>query len=646
MNDHVSLLGGLIAFVFFTYFAGTYFHVFIKKTNNTTINIIERIVGSIYISWLVVFLSFVFDIGDVTLFLVITLILYAAGKERMYFSFEIKSSSLLLILIFLALVDIPFDYDATFRKYDAMVVWNNMASDLYNNIHVPYSIPYPPLLPGLWSLIYKAQGSVEFQIISKATLFVIFAVSIATTFFLASKNRVLGYSLFLFICFIGISQSNNLFKGDMDGPLFFIIFSCLVFILTICMSLEESRDTKYIERLVITASIIFGLASITKQAGALALALFFGVVLFLFYRGKINKSVSILSIIISTTPLVLYLIMYFTSAENLLSFADFDYMSSLSNSRNSNSNFEKIMKFNNVLSYNLPIILAILGLVSIFISRGYIKFFNIIMILLFVVGIISMSYCCSYSSRNFTWLLAPVLLSTATILYRPTWIKGVVPKFILAFWSFGSGKSKRLIDLISLFIVNIREKLPPSLNGVIDKNVVLQVNPSTIGLFIKSTVSTPLRSVVTFIIYLLLVTTIIDIGGTLISINDTERNDFPGAYIIKQHINFEDDDYILISYDASAEFAPKVRNFGVPSTPPNLVKLTKFDAQLSRCLKNMNISINGPIEIDALEKCTDYVVVFGYSSLIKGKTFSSNNTSTKTIYDKSGYTMLKIESIK
>ena len=76
MIESISLFNGFIGLVFFTYAAGFYVQAYLGKTEIKALNYIELIGVSFYISWVVVFISFFINLGDISLFLYVPLIIY------------------------------------------------------------------------------------------------------------------------------------------------------------------------------------------------------------------------------------------------------------------------------------------------------------------------------------------------------------------------------------------------------------------------------------------------------------------------------------------------------------------------------------------------------------------------------------------
>ena len=64
------------------------------------------------------------------------------------------------------------DYRWIFMTTDAVESWNRWAIELSRNTYNPYNAAYPLLFPGIWSLVYKAQGASSVWIFAKLTLFV------------------------------------------------------------------------------------------------------------------------------------------------------------------------------------------------------------------------------------------------------------------------------------------------------------------------------------------------------------------------------------------------------------------------------------------------------------------------------------------
>ena len=92
-------------------------------------------------------------------------------SQRSRITFLDLPFSLLACISYSAITRIPTPL-GLFTKWDAVVSWNRWAIELVNYTYEPASAGYPILFPGIWSLIYKAQGTTEIWFLAKLSLYV------------------------------------------------------------------------------------------------------------------------------------------------------------------------------------------------------------------------------------------------------------------------------------------------------------------------------------------------------------------------------------------------------------------------------------------------------------------------------------------
>ena len=631
MNENINVINGFISLLLFGYFSGIIIQTGLKMHPERLLNIFEKSIFALYFSWLVVFVSFFGGLNDITpLLLAVVLILHLKnGSEYVREEMAIFVRLLFVGIITAYILDINGN-DLIFKIYDPMVSLNEWALQLYENNYRPFEAGYPVFFPGLWSLIYKAQGSPEFWIISKISLIIPLIISMVLAFLIRKKNKNIGHVLIGFIILIAIDNPRIAFAGYMDAPIFFGVFCILAIILYIC--LIGKKEGASLDRHLTTLSFTVGVVSIIKQPGYLFLALFIGLVAILAYNKKIKITHALTLSVISITPIVMFFLMFHVSGNIGNIFGNLDILTKLS-VNHSIDIVDRVFKFNDVVKYNIPLIALVFSIISLFVTKGLIRVFNISALLLFFIGLLMTVYCCSYSSRNFYWLLAPLIVSSSTAfshqIIGDTWKTYITPK---------------LNALASNKVINLQLMI----SACVDYLLSLENFLRTRKLF---------SSIVFFVIIMVSYISFALLPEALIESNLKQRDVYPGKYIVDQHLdNYYDN--IILSYDRSIKYAPSVFNFGTPAEQDRsikdtggkfLVNMSNASGNFSSCIDRKDVGdeiIVGRLrELDGytLTQCAETVAIFGYSGLLKGKKFTSELTEQDVVYNKNGYTLILLK---
>ena len=632
MNENINVINGFISLLLFGYFSGIIIQTGLKMHPERLLNIFEKSIFALYFSWLVVFLSFFGGINDITpLLLAVVLILHLKnGSAHVREEMAIFVRLLFVGIITAYILDINGN-DLIFKIYDPIVSWNEWAIQLSENNYRPYSAGYPVFFPGLWSLIYKAQGSSEFWIISKASLMIPFIISMVLAFLIRKENKSIGNVLIGFIFLVAINNPRMAFSGYMDAPIFFGVFCILVIILYIC--LIAKKEGVSLGRHLTTLSFTVGVVSIIKQPGYLFLALFIGLVAILAYNKKIKITHALTLAVISMIPIVMFILMFnISSLSGGGIFGNLDTLTKLS-VNHSIDIVDRVFKFNDVVDHNIPLIALVFSIVSLFVTKGLIRVFNISALLLFFIGLLMTVYCCSYSSRNFYWLLAPLIVSSSTAfshqIIGDVWKKYITPT---------------VNKLASNKVINLQLMI----RACVDYLLFLENFLRTRKLF---------SSIVFFVIIMVSYISFALLPEALIASNLKQRDVYPGKYIVDQHLdNYYDN--IILSYDRSIKYAPSVFNFGTPAEQDRsikdtggkfLVNMSNASGNFSSCIDRKDVGdekIVGRLrELDGytLTQCAETVGIFGYSGLLQDKKFTSELTEQDVVYNKNGYTLILLK---
>lgn len=127
----------------------------------------------------------------------------------------------------------PALYTILYTTNDAVVSWNRWATELAHNFYRPYNAGYPVLFPGIWSLIYKAQGTTDIWFLTKGSLIIIPVIVILCISQFMERGAL--FTWIVGILFFGHFFSRDrilksLGDGHMDAPVAALMLasSCLL----------------------------------------------------------------------------------------------------------------------------------------------------------------------------------------------------------------------------------------------------------------------------------------------------------------------------------------------------------------------------------------------------------------------------------
>lgn len=202
---------------------------------------------SIYVFRNIIYIVFILMAG----------VVFKSGVSRIRLSaMPLLVAAAVLLPVFLTTVGTGFSV------WDSVVSWNEWAVQLFNNEYRPYNAAYPILLPAIWSLFYKVQGTYDMWWMSQILLFVVpfFTLVILTDLLSRSKNST--YFL-IFILVLPFLYTDNTYNGCMDMPV--MLFGMLSLIML--FSADVNKDQRLRGHDVGLGILFAGLALATKQAG-------------------------------------------------------------------------------------------------------------------------------------------------------------------------------------------------------------------------------------------------------------------------------------------------------------------------------------------------------------------------------------------
>jgi hypothetical protein len=175
---------------------------------------------------------------------------------------------------------------SVFNTYDAIVSWNNWASDWASNTIPLGTEDYPQLGPSMFSLTYVITGSNNVQFFAKALMPLFLTLIMLMFFDLGLEKPSFGILLGVEIVYLTIKHfvGEYINDGYMDIPLAFFAFLAVYALLKSRLA-GNGRNTF----LIILFGLVFAAgAAVTKQAGLYILAIYPFLVLLNFGWKKIH----------------------------------------------------------------------------------------------------------------------------------------------------------------------------------------------------------------------------------------------------------------------------------------------------------------------------------------------------------------------
>ena len=293
---------------FFSIFIAPQIYLYYKYENlKYSLVLIYGLIISFSASWFIFLIVFYFNghtkfVYILSIFITIISLIYLFKKRRLNKSYD---NYIIWFFVLIAIFPLLLHIGDGFRTWDAVVSWNGWALELYNNEYNPYNAAYPILLPSVWSLIYKIQGTNQIWWTAQITIFVIplFTSAIILALYNEYKDKVF---IFIFIFIYPYLIWTTTVGGYMDMPVMLIGTLSLV----ILYAAEINRNEKEYEYYIYAALLLAGVASIIKQAG-LIFIVFNLIYIFLHLKHFGNKKRVFLFIFLSFIYFVSFLLLYY-----------------------------------------------------------------------------------------------------------------------------------------------------------------------------------------------------------------------------------------------------------------------------------------------------------------------------------------------
>lgn len=374
-------------------------------------------------SWVVVVGSYWMNLGDISIWLwpfafLAVIFRYIRKTDRLVVSAPVEDgaafflvSSSLVTLGFLAAGALGA-YDVIFIHSDALVSWNRWAIELSQNKYNSIGTAYPVLFPGLWSLIYKAQGNSEVWIFAKASiLFLAPLLAISIAALVTSAGWISAALLTAFsVMFFFQAHVYEAFSGFMDIPvaILMLVSGCSMIA---ALNIGETEDAERLDFVLLSAAIGAGLAATTKQSGLIVFVPLIATIIILFCRHRIAAGAAIKLLVVAILPVALYSSIYFSVASTPT--ANLEYLRSLSQEMNSGGNVLISGMKRIAAMANAWVLIPLVGLATVNFTHLHKQqgVLGAVFLATSCIGIIIYSDCCSYDDRNGYWIWATIALS-------------------------------------------------------------------------------------------------------------------------------------------------------------------------------------------------------------------------------------------
>jgi hypothetical protein len=410
------VFSGALAATFYTVVLGALWPA--RDGADFSASILGLIAKSLWLSWLVVAVSYWLDlkVPMLALFGAVVVSLFYQWLRPARNTVLANAPPVILVLIAIGGLCLSYyhggffsDYHMIFVTTDALESWNRWAIELSNNTFVPYPAAYPVLFPGMWSLIYKAQGTSDVWIIVKLTLFII-PVIVGGTICLLFSSRLLitalAYTIFSF-CFF-LHTAHPMFQGNMDMP---VAVMCMAAGVAMVVATDRIERREAAADIVVLAALFAGLASITKQAGVTVLLPLFFLIGAGLWRSAIGKLDAAIALFAAVAPLATFMAMFLAQQPDPIgNIADLEAIRKVVGADPLRLAWHQMQSM--LPAWTLAI-LALLAMANVFYLRRLSGWIGILFLALAIAGFFGFAKCCSYDARNGWWIVS--LLATSAL---------------------------------------------------------------------------------------------------------------------------------------------------------------------------------------------------------------------------------------
>lgn len=363
----------------------------------------------------------------------------------------------------------------TFVNWDAIVSYNRWAAEIFKFNYTPYNAFYPMAFPVIWSVFYDLQGHVNNWIIPKLsivfTVLLLIVVSCHLPRACGLKPAALFVCSILILCIIPFQSFAS---GQMDHLVALLLF------VGAFMHMWSSTATKDGSTVILTGSMCaFGLAMATKQSGFVALIP--GVFALYTLRNRHGFTLNVYYLVLLFLPILLSAVMFFQYGGHPA--GNLPYLKALSeiNGASIASSFDLLSQSTHPF---FIIVLFALGIYSCLKNSASGALWSLLYLILAIVGFLVFHVCCSYGSRNSTWIIALLLASICPLVFndiktplevpRVSGVKAITCAVSTALFAAGIGATADILYPFEKIDAQYRSlAVNQSLRNIIDQNLTL-----------------------------------------------------------------------------------------------------------------------------------------------------------------------------
>ncbi|PWB35071.1 hypothetical protein DCO48_03520 [Pseudomonas sp. SDI] len=387
---------------------------------------------SLWLSWLVVFVSYWLNLGDLLLPIllvvgVVTVRRFLKGNDAVV-TFDFGAVILVVVLLLLGLLLSPlaalkpiFEGEIVLSGWDVNASWNNWAMQLYENTYAPYSAAYPLFLPGLWSLVYKAQANPMVWVMTRLLLCVFPLLLVVQIGSLSIARRPIA-ALLVFLSVWGIFLLNPHLLAGITDPIVMMItlIAGVALYLATCCERQDERIDQY----TLCAALFAGIGAITKQPGALgAVVIALGLILIGLRTSK-GFGWYLTRLIAMVIPPATFMIIFSSAPSMPAALGNLTFLMSLTSKASAGGGIYE-NGWNLVVSMfgRFPLLLMLtLAAFNLLTPKRLASQIGLIYLVFSGIAFTAYANCCAYDERNGWFLIALLGMSAicgASILERP-----------------------------------------------------------------------------------------------------------------------------------------------------------------------------------------------------------------------------------
>ncbi|TCS35090.1 hypothetical protein EDC30_1113 [Paucimonas lemoignei] len=380
--------------------------------------IVLTVAKSLWLSWLVVVISYLLNIGDISLALMAVVVCTVVWryKNRKDNIMTFACPGILTVLIVtgasaLLIVDSQaaksfLEGNLVLSGWDINMSWNRWAMQLYENQYSPYNAAYPVFIPGIWSLIYKAQSDPLTWVLPKVFLLIFPIIVLIQNIQLAGNRKPLA-AIIIFLVFSQIFLNNKLLlSGLMDSIVMMLILISGIALYLTAISKDSDLDTNIY---AFSAALFAGIGAITKQPGMLAAVIVGISLLIIGIKKKKNYKWYGLIYVLLFLPLSTFMAIYLTTPETPTPLGNISHLAFLTSNASGGSFYEHAWKHIVTMFGRFPLLVILTGALLNFVSpKRTVSQIGLLYLSGSTIAFFAYSNCCAYDERN-GWFMISLL---------------------------------------------------------------------------------------------------------------------------------------------------------------------------------------------------------------------------------------------